>query len=126
MSTTRTAAALAAGVFALALAACTPETPTAPQEIEYSPEQAFIADLDARGVGYASADDAIIAGRATCSFLDGGNSIEALFLEMAQNGPDAPEVADGVPNESLPVVIGVAVRNLCPDHLDTLAEDLGA
>ncbi|MDH6194442.1 hypothetical protein M2272_001071 [Mycobacterium frederiksbergense] len=94
-----TAAAIA-GVSTLALAAPA-----------HADQYDFVAQLDNRGVYYASITDVIDAGKMACRMLRGGTGVPAALDYVASDGYTRYETV---------IVVVAAAQNMCPDVMPVL------
>ena len=84
-------------------------------------EDEFLATMDEYGVDYGAPAEGIAAGRTICTYLDEGGSLGELIYEVEfdlTGGPLFPSIA----NDDLDTLIGAAVGNLCPEHINAVIE----
>ncbi|OBB22010.1 hypothetical protein A5792_08295 [Mycolicibacterium peregrinum] len=72
----------------------------------------FVAQIDSRGVYYASISDVIDDGKMACRMLRGGASVPAALNYVA---------GDGFAEYEAVVIVVAAAQNMCPDVMPTLA-----
>lgn len=92
------------------------DTYVAPEpEPVYTDEDYFVAEIRYSGNSYAanpSDSDLIDVGRQTCSLLDDGYTVMEIATYLVENGDsNDPEFY-----EFEGIVVGSAVRNLCPEY----------
>jgi hypothetical protein len=75
------------------------------------PEDAYIAELQRRGVDYSTPDAAITLGKATCQALRGGNSVLAVIKTIEGQGFSGRDTG---------IIIGSSANTFCPDQLSTV------
>lgn len=98
---------LAATIAAAALALC-----SAPAGAE-TPDDAFIAELDANGIQYVTRAAAIAAGRSVCDSFDQGYTIDAVTLGVARSGSQLKSI------EEADDFVFAAVSAYCPHLIGT-------
>lgn len=75
------------------------------------PEDAYIAELQRRGVDYSTPDAAITLGKATCEALRDGNSVAAVINTIEGQGFSGRDTG---------IIIGAAANTFCIDQLPTV------
>ena len=75
------------------------------------PADAYLAELQLRGVDYSTPDAAITLGKAACQALQEGNSVMAVLNTIEEQGFTGHDTG---------IVIGAAANTFCPDQLSTV------
>lgn len=75
------------------------------------PEDAYIAELQRRGVDYLTPDAVITLGKATCQALEEGNSMATVLQTIEGQGFSGPDTG---------IIVGAAASTFCPDQLSTV------
>lgn len=85
---------------------------------EDATEAAFMYVLSEEGIN-CTPDDCMAAARTVCQFLDEGNKVDDLFLELAYNKVmeiDAERIFPFTDNENVPSIVGASVAGFCPEY----------
>ncbi|WP_081215576.1 DUF732 domain-containing protein [Mycobacterium avium] len=99
----RVAIVIAASIFAPAIG------PASPAHAD--PQDAYIAELQRRGVDYSTPEAAITMGEAACQALRDGNSVVAVVNTIQGQGFTAHDSG---------IIVGAAANTFCPDQLSTI------
>jgi hypothetical protein len=83
----------------------------APSPAHADTEDAYLAELQRRGVDYSTPDAVIRLGRATCLALREGNSVAAVISTIENQGFTGHDTG---------IIIGSAANTFCPDQLSTV------
>jgi Protein of unknown function (DUF732) len=75
------------------------------------PGDAYLAELQRRGVDYSMPDAAIKLGKATCLALQQGNSVMAVINTIEDQGFTGHDTG---------IILGAAANTFCPDQLSTV------
>jgi hypothetical protein len=76
------------------------------------PADAYLAELQRRGVDYSTASAAITLDKASCNALREGNSVMAVLKTIEEQGEFSGHDSG--------VVVGAAGNTFCPDQLSTV------
>lgn len=76
------------------------------------PADAYLAELQRRGVDYSTPSAAITLGKASCNALQEGNSVTAVLKTI-----EKPEEFSG---HDAGVIVAAAANTFCPDQLSTV------
>jgi hypothetical protein len=76
------------------------------------PADAYLAELQHRGVDYSTPSAAITLGKASCNALREGNSVMAVIKTIEEQGEFS--------GHDTGVIVAAAANTFCPDQLSTV------
>jgi hypothetical protein len=74
------------------------------------PADAYLAELQRRGVDYSTASAPITLGKASCNALREGNSVRAVLNTIGDQGFTVQDTG---------IILAAAANTFCPDQLST-------